>query len=451
MKIIIVGAGKTGLSLVRSLSDEGHDVTTVDYDSKRITEICNTNDVMGIVGNGMSFAALDEAGLSNTDVLITVTGSDEQNLLCSLFAKKVENCSTIARVRNPIYIRETDFIRDSIGLSMIINPEYATASDICHLLKFPSAIDVNVFAKGKVELLTFKINSGSDLDGKNLNYVRSKIENDIIFCCVERAGKYHIPTGDFELKAGDKPSVIVHPKKALGFFRKINIETHSVKDVMIVGGGTIAYYLASQLLDNGISVKIIEIDPVRCEELAEKLPGALIINGDASDKDLLLEEGLMNTGAFIALTGFDEENILLSLYAKEMTDAKVVTKVDRIDFDELINKLNLDSVIYPGDITAERILKYVRSKQNAMGNNVENLYKLVEDQVEALEFIIGENAPIIGVPIHKMNLKNDLIICGIIHDGELVLPTGDSTVEAGDSIIVVTSHKKLNDVGDILK
>ena len=451
MKIIIVGAGKTGLTLVRSLSDEGHDVTTVDYDSKRVTEVCNANDVMGIVGNGMSFAALDEAGLSKADVLITVTGSDEQNLLCSLFAKKVENCSTIARVRNPIYIRETDFIRDSIGLSMIINPEYAAASDICHLLKFPSAIDINVFAKGKVELLTFKINSGSALDGKNLNFVRTKIEKDIIFCCVERAGEYHIPSGDFELKAGDKASVITHPKKALGFFKKINIETYSVKDAMIVGGGTIAYYLARQLLDNGISVKIIELDPTRCAELSEKLPGALIINGDASDKDLLLEEGLMNTGAFVALTGFDEENILLSLYAKEMTDAKVITKVDRIDFDDLINKLNLDSVIYPGNITAERILKYVRSKQNAMGNNVENLYKLVEDQVEALEFIIGENAPIIGVPIHKMNLKNNLIICGIIHEGELVLPTGDSTVEAGDSIIVVTSHKKLNDVGDILK
>ena len=334
---------------------------------------------------------------------------------------------------------------------MIINPEYAAASEICHLLKFPSAIDINVFAKGKVELLTFKINSGSALDGKNLNHVRTKIENDIIFCCVERAGEYHIPSGDFELQAGDKASVIMHPKKALAFFKKINIDTHSVKDVMIVGGGTIAFYLARQLLDNGISVKIIEIDPKRCDELAEKLPEALIINGDASDKDLLLEEGLMNTGAFVALTGFDEENILLSLYAKEMTDAKVITKVDRIDFDELINKLNLDSVIYPGDITAERILKYVRSKQNALGNNVENLYKLVEDQVEALEFIIGENAPIIGIPIHKMNLKKDLVICGIIHEGELVLPTGDSIVEAGDSIIVVTSHKKLNDVGDILK
>lgn len=451
MKIIIVGAGKTGLSLVRSLSDEGHDVTTIDFDSKRIAEICNSNDVLGVVGNGMSFASLDEAGLSEADVLITVTGSDEQNLLCSLFAKKVENCSTIARVRNPIYIRETDFIRDSIGLSMIINPEYAAASEICHLLKFPSAIDINVFAKGKVELLTFKIAPDSALDGKNLNYVRSKIEKDIIFCCVERAGEYFIPAGDFELKAGDKATIIMPPKNALGFFRKIKVETHSVKDVMIVGGGTIAYYLARQLLDNGIAVKIIEIDHKRCEELAEKLPEALIINGDASDKDLLLEEGLMNTGAFIALTGFDEENIILSLYAKEMTDVKVITKVDRIDFDEVIRKLNLDSVIYPGDITAERILKYVRSRQNAMGNNVENLYKLVEDQVEALEFSIGESAPIIGVPIHKMDLKDNLIICGIIHGGELILPNGDSTVEAGDSIIVVTSHKKLNDVGDILK
>ncbi len=451
MKIIIVGGGKTGSSLTRSLTEEGHEVTVVDYNANHLKEICNQNDVMGIMGDGMNYSALLEAGLEGADVLIAVTGSDEQNLLCSLFAKKQSKCSTIARVRNPMYLTEMDFIKEQIGLSMIINPELAAATDIARLLRFPSAIDINPFAKGKVELLTFKITEKSSLNGKNLIHVRNKVESDVLFCAVERDGKYHIPSGAFELKAGDKASIITQPKKEHAFFKKIGIGSRTVKDVMIVGGGTIAYYLARQMLDVGISVKIIESNEARANELSEKLPGALIIHGDASDKNLLLEEGITRTDAFVALTGFDEENVLLSLYAKEMTDAKIITKVDRIAFNELIGKLNLDSVIYPCDITTECILQYVRTKQNAMGNNVESLYKIIEDKVEALEFKIGESAPIIGIPIQEMDLKDELIICGIIHKGKFIIPNGESVAHAGDSMIVVTSQKKLNDVGDILK
>ncbi len=451
MKIIVVGAGKTGRHLVRMLTNEGHDVTIVDSDDKTLTDVCNANDVMGVSGNGVNFSSLDEAGLSEADVLIAVTGSDEQNLLCSLFAKKVENCSTIARVRNPVYLTETEFLRDRIGLTMIINPELSAAAEILRLLKFPSAIDINVFAKGKVEMLTFKVGKGTVLDSKDLSFVRNKIEKDVIFCCVERGGEYYIPSGDFELLAGDKASIIIPPKKALSFFKKIGVDTQSVKDVMIVGGGTIAEYLASRLIENGIDVKIIEINKSRCDELSSKLPKALIINGDASDKDLLLEEGLNTVGAFIALTGFDEENILLSLYAKETTGAKVVTKVDRISFDDLISKLNMDSIIYPSNISSENVLKFVRSKQNAVGNNVETLHKLIEDKVEALEFNISNNSSLIGIPLKEMELKDNLIVCGIFRKNRLILPAGDSVFEAGDSVIVVTSHKKLGNIGDILK
>ncbi len=451
MKIIVVGAGKTGKTLVRMLTNEGHDVTIVDIDERTLTEVCNSNDIMGVSGNGVSFSSLDEAGLTDADVLIAVTGSDEQNLLCSLFAKRVENCSTIARVRNPLYLSETEFLRDRIGLTIIINPELSAASEISRLLKFPSAIDINVFAKGKVEMLTFKVGKDSALDGKDLSFVRNKIEKDVIFCCVERGGEYFIPSGEFTLMAGDKASVIIPPRKSLSFFKKIGVDTHSVKDVMIVGGGTIAEYLAKMLIDNGIEVKIIEINKKRCNELAAKLPKALIINGDASDKELLIEEGLGTTGAFIALTGFDEENILLSLYAKETTNAKVVTKVDRISFDDLISKLNMDSVIYPGNIIAENVLRFVRAKQNALGNNVETLHKLVEEKVEALEFIISENSTLTGIPLKEMQLKENVIVCGIFRKNQLILPTGDSTFEAGDSVIVVTSHKKLEDIGDILR
>ncbi len=451
MKIIIVGGGKTGATLASSLTNEGHDVTVVDFDLSRVKEICNNNDLLGIHGDGMNYSALDDAGINDADVLIATTGSDEHNLLCCLFAKRNEKCSTIARVRNPMYLAETNFLRERIGLSMVINPELAAATDIARLLRFPSAIDINPFNKGKVEMLTFKITEKSLLNGKNLNYVRNKIENEVLFCSIERDGEYFIPSGDFELKAKDKASIIILPKKAPAFFKKIGIETHAAKNVLIAGGGTIAFYLAKQLLDIGVSVKIIEQDLKRCNELAEKLPHALIIHGDASDKDLLIEEGLHQTDAFVTLTGFDEENVLLSLYAKETTDAKVVTKVDHISFHSLMDKLNLDSIIYPCDITAEYILQYIRTKQNAMGNNVESLYKLIEDKVEALEFKIGENAPIIDIPIQQMDLKKELIICGIIHKGRFILPNGDSKVSAGDRIIVVTSQKKLNDVGDILR
>lgn len=451
MKIIIVGCGKTGASLTASLTDEGHDVTVVDYNSDRLKEVCNQNDVMGINGDGMNYNALLDAGLEDADVLISVTGSDEQNLLCSLFAKKKSKCSTIARVRNPIYLTEMNFIREQIGLSLIINPELAAATEISRIIRFPSAIDINPFAKGKVELLTFKITPDSMLNGKNLIYVRNKIESEVLFCSVERNGEFFIPSGNFEIKAGDKVSVITLPKKEHSFFKKIGIGSRRIKDVMIAGGGTIAYYLARQLLDVGISVKIIEKNEARANELADKLPNALIILGDATDKNLLFEEGLESTGAFVSLTGIDEENVLLSLYAKEKTRAKIITKIDRNSFNEIIAKLDLDTVIYPCDITTELILQYVRTKQNAMGNNVENLYKLVEDKVEALEFKVGETAPIIGIPLQEMELKDNLIICGIIHGGRFILPNGESTVSAGDRIIVVTSQKKLNDVGDILK
>lgn len=451
MKIIIVGCGKTGASLIASLTDEGHDVTVLDYNSDRLKKICNLNDVMGITGDGMNYSALLEAGLEDADVLISVTGSDEQNLLCSLFAKKKSKCSTIARVRNPIYLTEMNFIREQIGLSLIINPELAAATEIARIIRFPSAIDINPFAKGKVELLTFKITPDSLLNGKNLIYVRNKVESEVIFCSIERDGEFFIPSGNFELKAGDKTSIITLPKKEHSFFKKIGIGTRRIKDVMIAGGGTIAYYLARQLLDVGISVKIIEKNEARANELAEKLPNALIILGDASDKSLLFEEGLDNTDAFVTLTGIDEENVLLSLYAKDVTNAKVITKIDHNSFNELIGKLDLDTVIYPCDITTELILQYVRTKQNAMGNNVENLYKLVEDKVEALEFKVGETAPITGIPLQEMELKDNLIICGIIHNGKFILPNGESTVEVGDRIIIVTSHKKLNDVGDILR
>lgn len=450
MKIIIVGGGKTGANLAASLNDEGHNVTIIDHNAERVNTICNDNDVMGLLGNGMNYSSLEEAGIEEADLLIAVTGSDEQNLLCSLFAKKNERCSTIARIRNPMYLKETEFIKEQVGLSIAINPEYAGAMEISQILRFPSAIEVNSFAKSGVEMLTFKIPEGSVLDGKNLTYVRTKLESGVLFCGVERGGEVTIPSGAFELKAGDKATIMIRPTEANKFFRKIKYDTHSVKNVMIVGGGTIAYYLAQLLLASRIDVKIIERDEARCNELAELLPEALIIHGDASDKNLLMEEGITSVDAFVALTGYDEENVLLSLYAKEMSNAKVVTKVDRQIFSELIAGLDLDSVIHLHNITAEYILQHVRAKQNAMGNNIETLYKLMGGKVEAVEFNISQNAPGIGVPLREMALKKNLIVCGINRGRRFILPDGDTTIQPGDRVVVV-GQMKLTDFEDILR
>ncbi len=451
MKIIIVGGGNTGATLAQTLTNEQHDVIIIDQNGDRINGICEHTDAMGLIGNGMNYSTLKEAGIDDADLMISVTGSDEQNLLNCLFARKSENCATIARVRNPIYINETEYIKDHVGLSLIINPELEAANTISRLLRFPGAIDINPFAKGRGEMLTFKVPEGSILDGNTLTHIRSKIDTKVLFCGVERGNECHIPSGNFTLQAGDKATIILQPRDALEFFRRIKLETHSVKNVMIVGGSTIAYYLAKQLLDIRINVKIIEIDEQRCHELAEKLPNATIIHGDASDKNLLLEEGIETTDAFVSLTGFDEENILLSLYAKDMTSAKVITKIDRPIFRELISNLNLDSIIDPLNLTTEVILQYARAKQNALGNNIETLYKLVGDKLEALEFKIGESAPGLEVPLRNLNLKKNLIICGIARDGKFILPDGDTTIRAGDRVIVVAGQTRLNDFKDIFK
>lgn len=451
MKIIIVGAGKAGRRLTNSLTSEGHDVTVVDSNAERISEICDSNDALGIVGDGLNYSALSEANIAAADLMIAVTGSDEKNLLCCLFAKKAAGCSTIARVRNPMYLSEIPYIKEQVALSMVINPEFTAATEIARILRLPSAIEINTFSKGKVEMLTFKIPENSPIAGRDLTYVRSKIESGIIFCGIVREDEFIIPSGDFVLRAGDKASVVIKPKDAVKFFKHINIGVGSVRDVMIAGGGTMAYYLARELLDSKINVKIIEIDEKRCLELVDLLPGAMIIHGDASDRDLLLEEGIESADAFVTLTGFDEENVVLSLYANELTDVKVVTKIDRIIFDELISKLNLDSVIYPHDITVENILQYVRAKQNALGNNIETLYKLCDGRLEALEFKVGDNAPNLGIPLRDIKLKDDLIICAINRREQIILPDGDDTIKSGDRVIVATIHKQFNDFKDIFK
>lgn len=451
MKIIIVGCGKVGFTLVEQLNNEGHDITVIDRDGAKLRALTDSIDVMGVEGNGAVYQVQAEAGIQDTDLLIATTNSDELNMLCCLIAKKAANCHTIARIRNPEYSQELSFIREELNLSMAINPELAAATEISRLLKFPSAIKVDTFAKGRVELLKFHIPADSVLHNMQVLEVSAQLHCNVLICAVERENDVVIPDGSFRMQAGDKISFIGSPEEAAKFFRQISINTTAIGSAMFVGGGKITYYLAKLLENTKIKIKIIEQDLNRCNELSELLPKALIIHGDGSDQKLLLEEGLTQTEAFCSLTGFDEENIMLSLYAASMTKAKLVTKINRIAFEDVIQKMNLGSIIYPKLITADNILQYVRAMQNSMGSNVETLYKIVANKAEALEFRVGKDNPVAGVPLEKLSFKDNLLIACINRNGKIITPRGKDTIETGDTVIVVTTHSGLKDLKDILK
>ena len=448
MKIIVVGCGKVGLTLTEQLNNEGHDITVIDKNADTLKSVTDSIDVMGVEGNGAIYQVQIEAGIKDTDLLIATTDSDELNMLCCLIAKKAGNCHTIARIRNPEYANETRYIREELNLSMAINPELAAAKEISRLIKFPSVIKIDTFAKGRVELMKFLIPENSVLHNIQIFEVATKLKCNVLICAVERGRDVIIPDGNFRLMSGDKISFIAAQGDAMHFLQQIGIVS---KAIMLVGGGKITYYLARMLDEAGIRVKIIEQDLNRCYELSELLPRAMIIHGDGSNQQLLLEEGIGQAEAFAALTGFDEENIMLSLYAATVTKAKLVTKINRIAFEDVIQQLNLGSIIYPKMITADTITQYVRAMQNSMGSNVETLYKIVAGKAEALEFRVGKDAPMIGIPLEKLNFKNNLLIACINRNGKIITPRGKDTIEVGDTVIVVTTHSGLNDLKDILR
>ncbi|MDO5416421.1 MAG: Trk system potassium transporter TrkA [Lachnospiraceae bacterium] len=451
MKIIIVGCGKVGVTLAEKLNRENHDITLIDNDSSALRLVTESIDVMGVTGNGAIYQVQKEAGIADADLLIATTNSDELNMLCCLIAKKAGNCHTIARIRNPEYATEINFIREELNLSLAINPELAAAREIAKLLRFPSAIKIDTFAKGRIELLKLIVPEHSKLNHMKVMDVAQKLRCNVLICVVERGKEVVIPGGHFELKAGDRISFIASQKDSMDFFQKVGIENNSVKTVMIVGGGKLTYYLAKLLRDTKIRIKIIEQNFERCQELSELLPHAMIIHGDGSDQQLLLEEGIAHTEAFASLTGFDEENIMLSLYAGSKTSGKLITKVNRIAFEDVIDSLNLGSVIYPKLITADGILQYVRAMQNSLGSNVETLYKIADDRAEALEFRVGREAPMVGIPLEKLQLKENLLVACINRGGTIITPRGKDTLEAGDTVIIVTTNKGLNDLKDILR
>lgn len=452
MEIIIVGCGKVGTTLAERLSAEGHNLVLVDLSSKKLEAVTDRLDVMGVAGNGASVNVLMDAGIDKTDLLIAVTASDELNLLCCLIAKKASGgCQTIARVRNPLYNKEIGFIKEQLGISMVINPELTAAMEIARLLRFPSAIKIDTFAKGRAELLKLKLKPEFHLDGRTVVRLVSELRSSVLVCAVERGDEVFIPNGDFILRDGDSISIMATPVEAASFFKKIGMSAHRVSNTLIVGGGTIAVYLAHQLLDMGIDVHIVEIKPERCEFLSQTLPKATILNGDGTDQQFLLDEGLAHAESFVTITNLDEENLLLALFAKQHSKAKLVAKVNRIAFDDVIDSLDLGSVIYPKYLTADYIIQYIRATQNSIGSNVETLYKILDDRAEALEFSVRTESEVTATTISELNLKKNLLICCIYRKGQVIFPRGHNRIRVGDSVIVVTTNKGFHDIRDILR
>ena len=450
LNIIIVGCGKVGSTLIEQLCQEGHDITIIDKNPQTIQTLTNMYDVMGIVGNGASYSVQKDAGIENTDLIIAVTDSDELNLLCCTVARRVGNCAAIARVRNPEYNKEIGYLRDKLGLAMIINPEYEVSREAARILYLPSALEVNSFAHGQAELIKFKIPEGNLLDGMTIANLSKMINTKVLICAIERNGEVYIPSGDFTMVAGDVASFVSSRKLTKQFLGNIGFKTNKVKSTMIIGGGKAAYYLAKRLLHMGISVKIIEVDKARCEELSILLPQAIIINGDGTDKDLLREEGIEYVESFVPLTGIDEENILLTLHARQVSKAKVITKINRINFKDVISSLDLGSVVYPKYITSEAIIAYVRAKKDSMNSNIETLYHMFDHRVEAIEFRVDEKSAVTDIPFKDLKLKKNLLVSFINRNGDIIIPNGLDCIRLGDTVMIVTTHTGFHDIQDIL-
>lgn len=451
LKIIIVGGGKVGATLVQQLIKEGHTITIIDKNPATIQELTNLYDIMGIIGNGASYSVQMEAGIQNTDLLIAVTASDELNLLCCTIAKRVGDCAAIARVRNPDYSREVSYLRDRLGLAMIINPELEAAREASRILCLPTALEVNPFAHGQVEMIKFKIPEGNILDGMTIANFGQHITNAVLICVVERNGNVHIPSGTFQLAKGDIISFVCQRNLTRSFLETIAVKTHRVHNTMIIGGGKSAYYLAKQLCAMGISVKIIEINRARCEELSVLLPKAIVINGDGTDEELLKEEGIERAESVVALTGIDEENVLLTLHARHVSHAKVITKINRLSFKDVISQLDLGSVIYPRFFTSEAIIAYVRAKTNSTNSDIETLYHLFDSRVEAIEFRIERESAVTNVPLKDLPTKDSLLVSFINRNGKIIIPGGNDYIQPGDTVMIVTTHEGLVDIRNILR
>lgn len=452
MNIVIVGDGKVGATLVEHLSMEEHNIVVIDRNQKVIEQMVNSYDVMGVCGNGASYEVQIEAGVGDSHLFIAATSSDELNILCCLMAKKVGAQHTVARVRNPDYLKQTQFFKDELGLSLIVNPEFDAANEIAKVLRFPNAINIETFYRGLVDLAEIKLENENPLCNMQIMDIFKAFSTKVIVCAVQRKNEVIIPRGDFTLQAGDRIHITAPRGVLVSFMKQLKIYKHRTKDIMITGGGKLGYYLARQLSETGgYNVKIIEISASRCEKLCEMLPDVSVIHGDGTDRAVLLEQGIENQDAFVALTTIDEENIISAMYASSFGIRKTVAKVNRVSY-EVLESIGMESAFSPKTIAANRIIGYVRALENSgEESSIQTLYKLVGGQVEALEFKISADFDEIDVPLRDLRMKQDTLIACIIRGHKVIFPGGNDCIENDDRVIVVTKANHISSINEIFE
>lgn len=450
MKIIVVGDGKVGLTLTEQLSKEEHDIVVIDKNPTVLQNSQETFDVMVVPGNGASRQVLLEAGAQDVDLVIAATSADEINLLCCLTAKKLGCTHTIARVRNPEYAGQLVFLKDELGLSMVINPEATAAREMFQILQFPSFLNRDRFAKGRVEIVELKVEKGCTIIGKYLHELHENAKVKVLVCAVERGEQVYIPSGNFKIEEGDKIHVTAETRDLTKLIHYLGIPLPKMRDVVIVGGSRLGYYLANMLIQSGVKVKIIEIDYERCLQLSELLPRALIINGDGCQQKLLNEEVYGKADAVISLLNIDEVNLVISMYAKKLGVPKVIAKIDRIEYMNVFKSFTEESFISPKNLICNDVLRYVRAVGNSGEGSMLTLYRLIGNQVEAIEFLAGKDTHFLGVPFSKVPMRPNLLIASIRRDDRTIFPTGSDCIQLGDRVLIVTTESgrfyELNDI-----
>ncbi len=454
MKIIVVGCGKIGSAIIESLMAEGHNITAIDIDQKVINDTNNIYDVMGVCGNAVDYDILHEAAVESAELLISVTNSDEVNMLVCYIAKKMGAKYTAARVRNPEYNdKRLGKVKQYLDLSLTLNPELLAAQEIFNMIKLPAALNIETFSRRNFEMVEIMLKENSELDGVSLMSLRKKYKANFLISIVKRDEEVYIPDGNFVLHSGDRICITANFTEIQKLLKMLGLAKKHAKSVMILGASKTSYYLAKMLLRSGSDVKVIEKELDHCEEFAEMLPGAVIINGDGTEQEILLEEGINSVDAFAALTGFDEENILVSFFAKSKDVTRVITKVSRGELVKMAENLGLESVVSPKRAVINVITSYARALSNSLGSNVETLYKLMDDKAEALEFNVQSDFKHQNIPLKEMKLKKDVLIAGIIRKRNAFIPTGDDEIVAGDKVVIITkvSEQKMGDLSDIMR
>ncbi len=451
MKIVIIGLGTIGKTILKSLSGEGHTITIIDDDKDTVESLIEKYDVFGVVGNGACLDIQKEAGIEDADLAIVLTNSDELNIFACLVAKKAGVKNTIARVRNPDYRQQIIAIKDELGISMIVNPEKETATEIFNLINLPSIAQVEHFAKGKVLLVEIVAEKGCKLIGETLISLGKKLTSKVLVCAVQRGGEVIIPSGNFMFEEDDRVHLTSDASSLNKFLDEVNLVKSPLKKVMIVGGGKIGYYLAEELSKKKYNIKLIESNKNTAEDLAELLPKVTVIHGNGTQHDLLIEEGIEAMDAFVALTDIDEENMIVSMFANKLNVKKTITQIKSDDLYDMLDELGIDNNVSPKNIVANRIISYIRAIANKRGSNILTLYRLVNNQVEALEFSARTNEKFYNKPLKTLKTKENCLIASIIRENEVIIPNGNSHIQLGDNVIVVTTHKNFDDLTDIFE